>query len=42
MPQLLHKFSILLQSLGNLTKEAKSETEIYPVTTEAKTRKCSI
>ena len=39
--ELLTYASQFLQ-LGMPSKEAKTETEIYPVTTKAKIRKCSI
>ena len=40
--QIFHPIEELVISIGIPTREAKTETEIHPVTVEAKERKCSI
>ena len=40
--QILNSSEGLVMSLGITAKEARAEIEIYPATTDAKIRKCSI
>ena len=40
--QIYNPIAELVIPIGIWSKESKAETEIYPVTTEAKTSKCSI
>ena len=41
IPQILNPIAKLVIHVGTSSKEAKAETEIHPVTTETKIRKCS-